>query len=256
MCRSGGANPPKKPRCDSLRKFYGLTQTCRQTREEYRPIWLSKSKPRVEPWQLCGFLSATFRNTQDFQNAPIKFQLSWLVGEHDESGEIFNITPLLKMRAYRAGFWFAIIPHKLAENMFPEVDLDMCAYCLHLEEIYVPGTNPIEWNADDCTCDGVEEVNGKEQEFDCYEEIEHARVLEELINHGNEAWLEDVREDKITVTCYLDGDGDSYEWDVEIQINKPLEDVPTGSRLAMEKEYLSARGLNHGWDGLKFTAVW
>ena len=143
--------------------------------------------------------------------------------------------------------------------MFPEVDLGhTCDYCLQdMKQAYVPGAtsedSSITWNANDCTCVGGEEVNAKEQEFDCYEEIEHAQVLEELINHGDEAWLEDVREDKITVTCDLDGDGDSYEWNVVIQINMLLKDLPNGSRLAMEKEYLSGRGLSRGWSEFNFS---
>jgi len=53
------------------------------------------------------------------------------------------------------------------------------------------------------------------------QEIRYTEDIETFVNNGNAQWLEDIREDKVAVTYYLDRadywDSEMYEWTIHLQ---------------------------------------
>ncbi|KAF2831098.1 hypothetical protein CC86DRAFT_366563 [Ophiobolus disseminans] len=133
-----------------------LTQVCKQLRSEYRPLWLRASKPRIRLDALDRYCSAFFPSREDLQHAPDCLQISWYHNEDDETGEIFDITPLLKMHAYCPRFRCEVVSHKFAEGIFPTSDW---------------------WDGD-----------GKEWEEECTEEMLYMELLGKFLGHRAEAW--------------------------------------------------------------------
>jgi hypothetical protein len=68
-------NGPKPAIANSARGFLAFTQTCRQIRAEYRPIWMRNSYVRIDFDDFEEFV-ATFCPTQvDMANAPQSIQI-------------------------------------------------------------------------------------------------------------------------------------------------------------------------------------
>jgi hypothetical protein len=95
----------------SLRKFFGLTQTCRQIRVEYRPLWLRNSKFLIFLADAKEYCKTWFPTTVDLQHAPSNLQISCCL---PRNYVLFKLTSLLKIRAHRPEMRCVIVSHMRA----------------------------------------------------------------------------------------------------------------------------------------------
>lgn len=109
------------PKLDEQRlgQYFSLTQACKQLRTKYRPLWIRNSKPRIQLWQLAEWLEAFFPARYALEHRPAKLQIYWEDPSCVEVHGVFEITPLLKMKAYNAAFECQHIPHHLAKDENP-----------------------------------------------------------------------------------------------------------------------------------------
>ena len=182
--------------------FFALTQTCRQIRAEYRPLWFRESRIFVCFRRLNRFIETFLPSEVELKNGPRLFQLLW---EHAPNcGSQYDITPLLRLRAHRLPLRCEFIPDQLASGMFP--DDDVCMFCFetyHLEEHDMESHYNI-W--EECTCPPLDLTYHEWAEY-VLEQIDYADVFCAFVHHINEAWLNEIREGNVTVQCRFASNG-------------------------------------------------
>jgi hypothetical protein len=92
-------------------KWFGLTQSCKQVRAEYRPRWMSALSVRLTPTALPYF-AATFLPEEGAlgSNAPEVVQVPWPCDHHKKSKTQTFLTPLLQLKARLPAIRFNIVP--------------------------------------------------------------------------------------------------------------------------------------------------
>ncbi|KAF2246359.1 hypothetical protein BU26DRAFT_607556 [Trematosphaeria pertusa] len=211
--RKGRITPPLAPASASTRQFLGLTQVCKRTRTEYRPIWLRHTAIRIKYGELPAFLQTFYPIVSNYQNAPKLLQISW---EHSKG--TLDLTSLFQMRVQCPTFPGEFVAHVLAEGALP-ADFgehfrdDICGEC---------GQNLI-WDLGTWSC-GTHRVY-YEDIFNGWcmyyvEEYEYLGSLNCLLAHRNEQWLADVREGRVThVGCVLDQDPEKARHAVSLKLS-------------------------------------
>jgi hypothetical protein len=177
-------SPPKlKPR-DSGRNFFALSQTSKQLRSEFRPLWLRNSSTRLRFDDFNKFI-ATFYPTQDqYEIAPKLLVISWDYLYHDEDEDlesvVFDITSLLRFGACSPTSEIVFVSHRLIEFDLPNAECGDCGHSLH------------------CGCFN----NGCDHEdaFDTArmvledEMYGYLHPLNDIVSNYNESWVEALRD--------------------------------------------------------------
>ncbi|KAJ4292737.1 hypothetical protein N0V90_009400 [Kalmusia sp. IMI 367209] len=177
---------------DTARAFFGLTQTCKLIREEYRPLWLNESCARVRTGDLKEFLSTFFplaTPPNGIQITPKLLQVS-MIHKPEDQRHLLDLTQIIRLRARQPAFICEIVPHnrlnlevRLARKIITH-NMERCQE--YLSAAGIPSRPYRTRNVD-------------------------ARILRPHVNmkdmsaflgFDNEKWLADVLNDNITgVTC-------------------------------------------------------
>lgn len=157
------------------RTFFPLTQTCKQIRLEYRPLWLRGSLILVNFSNLEGFLATFYcipgRNETWYRDAPQELTISW---DHDKEeyadGEtLINIGSLLKLRAYSPTSTIRFECRRILEHDLPCTGCHECGGCIHTDNSY---------DYDDY---------GEAMRYNCWHEDTMQEVMEEI--HADYSYL-------------------------------------------------------------------
>ncbi|CAO2649738.1 Nn.00g010300.m01.CDS01 [Neocucurbitaria sp. VM-36] len=190
---TSATQPSGTPNTYSARKFFALTQTCKQIRSEYRPLWLRASSIRIEMENITSFVNAYYPKVEEYSNAPDLLLISWDHGHGEDDEVLFDITLLFHLRAHCKTFTTKFVSRRLVEGDLPNTD---CLNCGH--SIYCGcGTD----------CDHEEAFD--EAWGDLHFQYYYLHALNEFLNNKNEAWLKAFREQvrkgiKIKFTYDLD----------------------------------------------------
>jgi hypothetical protein len=184
---------PRSTMYYSGRKFFGLTQASKQLRSEFRPVWLRDSSVRIELQDLDDFISTFYSKAEEFRNAPKMLLISWN-HDSDEEQALFDITPLLCLRAFCPTFEASFVCHDLIEGVLPNVDYEECGHSIHCECLS-------ECDHDEAHGDGIALLRM---------EYRYTEALNEILAHNNENWLTMLRKDHLaktmTIECTADVD--------------------------------------------------
>jgi hypothetical protein len=117
----------EKPR-HSSRDFLALTQTSKQLRSEFRPLWLRASSVRLRFDDIDRFIKSFYSTVSDYGFAPKLLVISWYQLYNDEDADldsaVFNISALLRLGAYSPTSKIEFVPHRLIEYELPNVERD------------------------------------------------------------------------------------------------------------------------------------
>ncbi|KAH7399661.1 hypothetical protein BKA66DRAFT_565725 [Pyrenochaeta sp. MPI-SDFR-AT-0127] len=64
-------------------EYFAFTQTCKQIRAEYRPLWFRNAQIRLQPQDVFDWYMVFYANPQHRRHVPKCLQISW---RHDEEG--------------------------------------------------------------------------------------------------------------------------------------------------------------------------
>jgi hypothetical protein len=195
-------------------KFLALTQTSRQLRQEFRPIWLRNWATCIMFPSIGLFLDTFYPLTRDIRNAPRLLQIQWdnLPTEEWPFGSVqkgvHDITPLLRLRAYCPSFGTAFIHNNVelddhpwwpcvhCEASFQSADIDKDQHIYDDDEMD-------SWSPDSCN-HKMSEGDVRLVDFS----YDFIKPLNKLLDHGHEAWMETLRHDittpRITVEFGVD----------------------------------------------------
>jgi hypothetical protein len=176
----------------SARRFLALTQICKQIRAEYRPLWLRDSSINLNLDDVKCFITTFFPTTDGYGNAPKLLLISWdHEGGYDED-LLFDITPLLRLRAHCPTLvtWFVCRP--LLDGDIPEIECWECGNSVHC--------------GCDNNCDHEEAID--EAFFELDMDYNYTMAIDDFIANGNEMWLKAIRGDSrlhgMKVECTVD----------------------------------------------------
>ncbi|KAF2105394.1 hypothetical protein BDV96DRAFT_655673 [Lophiotrema nucula] len=167
----------------SSRNFFHLTQACYQIREEYRPLWLRASHINIQLGDLQGFLKTFYPATADYANGPSKLWLSWSHDSLVDKDELayVEITQLLLLRAHHPATRLQFYPHEIAEADEPaQAFLDY--FCT--PEGYL--SSDLDDEAREEWAYKITQVYGLTDS------------LNNLLNHNNDIWFEDIRRGRVS----------------------------------------------------------
>jgi hypothetical protein len=172
--------PDMKGRPPYSRAFFALTQTCKQLRLEFRPLWLRDSSVQLKFDDIVPFVATFYPLVAEYDNAPKLLVISWHHDYEERDSDLddvlFDITPLLRLRAFCSTSVVKFVPHRLNECDLPNVD---CGHSIH------------------CGCDaeGCDHDDAMEEAFEILNGIyEHTDALDEVLANKNEAWLKALRD--------------------------------------------------------------
>jgi hypothetical protein len=178
----------------SARKFLGLTQASKQLRSEFRPLWLRDSSVRIMFEDIEAFINTFYPKIEEFANAPKMLFISW---DHEDSYEeldLFDITPLLCLRAFCPTFKASFVCHRLIEACLVDINCEKCGHSIH------------------CGCPSAcdhGDTYDDAMTFLCIS-YRYTKALNEILAHGHERWLETLRESclarTMTVQCTVNVD--------------------------------------------------
>ncbi|KAH7076366.1 hypothetical protein BKA63DRAFT_593681 [Paraphoma chrysanthemicola] len=201
------------PATFSARNFIALMQTCRQVRADYRPLWLVRAQARIRMYDLPRYMQSYFPTQASLRYVPKLLQIAWYHGKDDKHGTEFDILPLLQMRASRQDFRFEFVSHKLAQELYPQSMYDN------------------------------DFPHIKDWMIDCTFEIDYMEGLQDLINHDDANWLNDIQNGFVTAL------------EIRYQCNKPGQEHMASSTTMVSREYLDTHGLfSLQGESLKFQA--
>jgi hypothetical protein len=128
--------PTEKPR-HSSRDFLALTQTSKQLRSEFRPLWLRASSVRLRFDDIDRFIKSFYSTVSDYGFAPKLLVMSWYQLYNDEDADldsaVFNISALLRLGAYSPTSKIEFVPHRLIEYELSNVERDDYGHSLHCD---------------------------------------------------------------------------------------------------------------------------
>ncbi|KAH7385177.1 hypothetical protein DE146DRAFT_666450 [Phaeosphaeria sp. MPI-PUGE-AT-0046c] len=178
-------------------QFFGLTQTCRQIRSEFGPIWLLKLNVRSTLSWINKFIASFVVGKQLLDLAPRRVQIEWDTGMHDSKDTEHDLTRLLHLHANNLSHSIAFIPERLLDGNTPD---DICWYCFGEFEAEERGDDDFENWVERCTC-APEDLDHDGWVSYCYDLINRTDMLLAVICHNNEAWQQDIRSEKMEVQC-------------------------------------------------------
>jgi hypothetical protein len=177
-------------------KFFGLTQSCKQIRAEYRPLWFRKLEILIPPGWLSEFVETFLSSPEELQHAPSLVQIEWERDIHDYVNAKCNITALIRLRAHRPAFQFKFVPRRLADGTTR--DDEICWYCINEMESTELGRVEGDNIYEQCACAPLD-LDIDDWESFQYDVIERTRFIENFIRNDNATWLSDMREGRMSV---------------------------------------------------------
>lgn len=185
ICR----NPqwPVDPNRPSARSFLGLTQTCKQLRQEYRPIWLSQSCVRLRIFHVRSYIQTFYGCRAHWSTLPKLLQVSF--DHRDDS--VVSLSQLFRMRAACDTLKIELIPHELTlvNGPWDDRDPEDCPLC---EEETISARLLAKRG-----CIHTEFHRESYEEYVLDEEYGYLSKLNEILNHNNSQWLDDIRSNTI-----------------------------------------------------------
>lgn len=229
----------------SARNFFGLTQTCKLIRKEYRPIWLRNSSIRVRLVHLNLYIHTFYGCGTDYSNIPKLIQLSHNHDVHNQDS--LDITHLLRMHVASPATKFEFIAEELAEVEGPwsttYEDCDLCD-----EDFIGAGTPSDPYPPSDMSLDCPhEEVHrAAYASYLLEDELPYLDALNNLIAHDNPKWLGDIRDGDVTRVKF--DTSDMYRECPEITIrfwngSDVVKTVSKKSMLGAASDYIHTRDL-------------
>lgn len=225
---------PLDPQEHSERQFLGLTQTCKQLRTEYRPIWLRNSRVRVTHDNLRAYIHTFYGCATRYTDMPRLIQISY---DHDLV-QMIDVSLLLRISANCRTTQVELIPHVLTQKVGPWTDDEECPIC--------------KWELEE----GMEEAHEDgcphlEERFEDYldyiqdEEYLYLASLNFFLAHNNSNWLEDIRDYTVDGVKIVIEDGVAYEvWIQVCDDCKMAQKKQRGENMAeIIDEYVQTRGL-------------
>lgn len=100
------------PELPTARQFFGLTQVCKQLREEYRPIWLRNSRVRVAYEDVADYIYTFHGLETQWTHIPEMLQIS-VDYPFDDPDDIMDLTLPLRIHAHSKGSKVQVIPYEL-----------------------------------------------------------------------------------------------------------------------------------------------
>jgi len=196
-----GLEPPLLVKCKKeskassvygARQFLAFTQSCKQIRLEYRPLWLRNSAIRVEFKDINDFIATFYPKVEDYQNAPKLFVISWDHEEDDfDEDALLDITPLLRLRASCPTFVASFRARRIIDGDLPDFPCEDCGHSIHC------GCDP------DCEHEFAVDNAFEELHMQYY----YTDALDEILANANASWLKAIREDTakaMRVECTID----------------------------------------------------
>jgi len=174
----------------SGRNFISLTQTCKQIRSEYRPLWLRNSAFRIEFVDLNKFIATFYPSVKDYSNAPKLLLIPWDHEDDAYDDTLLDITALLRFRAFCPTFAAHFKARRLIEMDLPDVECDSCGHSINCH-----------CNSDCSHDDSIDDAMGE-----LYMEYEYLELLNEVLANKRPAWLKTLRDKRnaIKVECTVD----------------------------------------------------
>ncbi|EUC28262.1 hypothetical protein COCCADRAFT_9329 [Bipolaris zeicola 26-R-13] len=178
-------------------KFFGLTQTCRQIRAEFRPLWMRSTSIRLMGLEASVSFISTFMPTiAEFKHAPERFTIGtqYEIGQDSQR----DITLLFRMNALCPYFCISFAPFEDIMGR-PPPDERICTCC---EQFFNPQTG--EWSGtgieEDCTCIPSDADLQDRADWEGFhdEELIYMDPLYE-IQGSSEAWWRDLQDNKISI---------------------------------------------------------
>jgi len=160
-------------------KFFALTQVCNQIRTEYRPLWVRDASILVKTRKVDDFVRDFAPGLLDLEQIP-KLKIAW---RYDVGIWIkgLNITLLLQLRAHYPSFDCEFVAPEVPAEMRP-----IGGFCsIHNR------------NLQGCGCPNIR--GGWENYTN--EQMDNIELLHNFIYNDTKAWLETIRENKVTVSC-------------------------------------------------------
>ncbi|KAF1980454.1 hypothetical protein BU23DRAFT_594653 [Bimuria novae-zelandiae CBS 107.79] len=226
----------------SGRNFLGLTQTCKQLRAEYRPIWLRNLEVRIRLFDLSTYLHDFYGCGPNYVNLPRLVQLSF----NQDFEDYVDLTPMLRIRAGNPAIKFEFVPHLLTLDEGPWNDIGFDEECDLCEDEIADGEMDMEeYEEMGCPHYYIRKLRCGLDIMS--EEYPYLVALNNLLAHEDPNWLEDLRSSDVT-RVKLDTTGAYPELpDISIRL-APTTDV-VGQSLADKsmrqaaKDYVASRNL-------------
>jgi hypothetical protein len=171
-----------------------LSQVCAQVRAEYRPLWIQDLRVGFTSTdQLTDFVDTFLHHASEPKHAPKLVQILW---DHD-SKIGFDMTSMLLLHAHSPSFQVEFIPYNVAIGM--TVGDEVCSNCMMRYDLDERGMEP-DSDYDECECPDYDMSHREWEEFKI-DQMEYTSDIPKFVHNVNEAWLETVRQAKVTVTC-------------------------------------------------------
>lgn len=214
----------------STRTFFSLSQTCRQLRSEYRPLWLIESSVTLDHEDLADYL-ATFHSLPGTRVLDVKHALKTMtvLWDHEKedykSGDLLiDLKPLLNLRASCKWFSVSFESRRLFEADYPHEECEGCNQCISCrgrcklvdwramivgdsgdedEQAYYASVDLDEIYPISKNCSHEELVEEVEDKF--FTAYIYLDALNDFLNSSNKIWLESIKDDFghewMTVEC-------------------------------------------------------
>jgi hypothetical protein len=160
------------------RRFFALTQTSKQIRSEFRPLWLRGSSIRIKFDDIDRFIDTFYGTVAEYDNAPKLLIISWDDHYDEDSPDdlddvLFDVAPLLRLRAFCPTSSINFVPHRLSEFDLPNARCGDCGHSLY------------------CDCNSkCEHEDVMEKAHDILNDIySYTEALDEILANNTEAWL-------------------------------------------------------------------
>jgi hypothetical protein len=189
-----------KPWAERSWTGFGLTQTCRQVRAEYRPLWLRNLFILASFNGIHRFVDTFLSSALELEQAPERVQIAWDRGMDDGDGDKQDLTSLTRLHAFGSTTDLKLVPEKLAFGTLAAED--MCYYCM--DEMRAEEIGEEDWYSplDECICaPDAESMDYEDWEAYQYGLISRSTILLALIRNNNAKWIEDIRKERMTVQC-------------------------------------------------------
>ncbi|KAH8719135.1 hypothetical protein GQ44DRAFT_829418 [Phaeosphaeriaceae sp. PMI808] len=162
-------------------QFFALTQTCRQLRTEYRPMWLRDCSVCIEFTDFPEFVTDFYSFQNNYHNAPKKLLISCDDRVDDTPHILFDLSPLLLLQASSPTF-----EAKFVSSVLLDPELLECWDCGHLINCE---------DVSDCDHDGtIRHINND------YIEYHYTKGLNDIFANKNARWLQELS-DNINTPC-------------------------------------------------------
>lgn len=225
---------------DSARKFFGLTQVCRQIRAEYRPLWTQKSSVCIHYHDVEVYFEVFHRTFTHFESGNDTPKNLWIYWDPIPPSAM-NLTPLIRMRMARKDFNAAFVPWYFAgdwHNILKCWDADQ-PWLRQMGELGLQPMLPDVPSLNDFLA------------FNTRSEHDYVINLNYFLAHSNPKWYEEIRDKKVHRVDLFLGDLTIPEIDSLVCILLKG-DRPAKFALSDESQmYLAHRGLN-SWSNLPF----